>query len=218
MMQTQTILFAVPQSRWRVYLAKSIAGSLGSPSKMPGLSWGISPKLCKVGQALAKISGSTCEKCYAMRDNYTYPSVQTAHDRRAAGLDSVSWRDAMIYLIRRTGETWFRWFDAGDLQSFQHLLDIVAIAEALPAVNFWLPTREKKLVIQYEKTFGNFPKNLCVRLSAAMIDAPAPAYSGNTSTVTTTTYTCAAPDQDGKCRDCRDCWNTEIKNVAYLQH
>ena len=82
----QTILFAVPPRRWRKYLAESIAGSLGAPSKMPGRSWGISPKLCKVGQALAKIPGSTCEKCYAMRDNYTYPSVKTAHARRAAPL------------------------------------------------------------------------------------------------------------------------------------
>lgn len=214
----QTILFAVPPRRWRKYLAESIAGSLGAPSKMPGRSWGISPQLCKIGQALAKIPGSTCEKCYAMRDNYTYPSVKTAHARRAAGLSSISWRDAMVYLIRRSDEQWFRWFDAGDLQSFQHLLDIVAIAEALPTVNFWLPTREKKLVYKYREIFGDFPPNLCVRLSAAMIDAPPPAYAGNTSTVTTTTYTCAAPDQAGKCLDCRVCWNRDIKNVAYLQH
>jgi hypothetical protein len=52
-----------------------------------------------------------------------------------------------------------------------------------------------------------------------MIDGNAPDYAGNTSTVVTTTdYTCAAPDQDGKCKDCRDCWNPEIKNVAYLKH
>jgi hypothetical protein len=96
---------------------------------------------------------------------------------------------------------------------------MVYIAEQLPEFRFWLPTREKKLVLQYQTNFGSFPDNLVVRLSAAMIDGNAPDYAGNTSTVVTTTnYTCAAPDQDGKCGDCRDCWDSEIKNVAYLKH
>jgi hypothetical protein len=215
----QTMLFAVPQSRWTVKLAESIAGTLGNPSKLPGKAYGISAKLCNVGAKLALIPGSICNECYAMRDNYNYPSVKIGHDRRAAGINSISWRDAMVKLVSRLDEPHFRWFDSGDLQSFQHLLDIVSIAEQLPEFKFWLPTREKKLVLMYQKHFGKFPINLVVRLSAAMIDGTAPAYPGNTSTVvTTTSYTCAAPDQDGKCKDCRDCWDPEIKNIAYLKH
>jgi hypothetical protein len=215
----QTILFAVPASRWTVALAESIAGRLGKPSKLPGRAYGLSAALCNIGQKLAAIPGSVCHDCYAMRDNYTYPDVKKGHARRAAGLSSVSWRDAMVRLIRRSDDPHFRWHDSGDLQSFQHLLDIVWIAEQLPKFRFWLPTREKKLVIQYQTVFGQFPQNLIVRLSAAMIDAPPPAYAGNTSTVVTTTaYTCPAPDQQGKCQDCRACWNPDVKNVAYLKH
>lgn len=218
-MEMQTVLFAVPPSRLSVKLASSIAGSLGRPSKMPGLSYGISAKLCNVGGKLAKVAGSVCSGCYALKANYQYPSVQSAHENRARGLSSISWADSMIKLISRSGETYFRWHDSGDLQSFQHLLDIVRIAEALPAVNFWLPTKEKGLVYRYRDAFGDFPANLCVRLSGAMVDGKAPEYSGNTSTVVSTaTYTCKAPDQGNRCADCRDCWNREIKNVAYKVH
>ena len=54
------------------------------------------------------------------------------------------------------------------------LFRIVEIAERLPNVCFWLPTREKAVVLCYLREFGAFPSNLTVRLSAAMIDAPAP--------------------------------------------
>ena len=217
----QTVLFAIPPRRLNKSRAESITGSLGKPSKMPGLSYGISAKLCKVGGKLATIAGSVCASCYALKDNYNYPSVAQAHQKRVNGLSSVSWADSMIYLIRRSGETFFRWHDSGDLQSFQHLLDIVRIAEALPAVSFWLPTKEKGLVYRYRETFGDFPANLCVRLSAAMVNIPAPAYAGNTSTVHTTTaigMECEAYKRGNVCGDCRACWNRDVKNVSYRQH
>lgn len=217
-MQAQVMLFAVPKSKMTMSLADSIAGSLGKPSKMPGLAYGISAKLCKVGAKLAKIEGSTCSNCYAMRDNYSYPSVQKAHENRANGLSSISWKDAMIKKIGRSGTEWFRWHDSGDLQSFGHLLDIVAIAEALPAVNFWIPTRELGLIKKYVAVFGAFPGNLCVRVSAAMIDGKPPAGFENTSTVSSAGGTCPAPQQDGKCADCRACWNKSVANVAYKVH
>ena len=127
----------------------------------------------------------------------------------------------MIYLIDRSGETYFRWHDSGDLQSFQHLLDIVRIAEALPGVSFWLPTKEKALIYKYHDTFGDFPSNLCVRLSAAMVNIQAPAYSGNTSTVHTITafgVECEAYKRNNTCGDCRACWDRDVKNVSYRKH
>jgi len=62
--------------------AIKITGSLGKPSKMPGLSYGISATLCKIGAALAKVKGSTCFNCYALKANYAYPSVKAAHEKR----------------------------------------------------------------------------------------------------------------------------------------
>ena len=218
----QTILFAIPPRRLNKARAESITGSLGKPSKMPGLAYGISAKKCNVGGKLALVPGSVCADCYAMRDNYSYPSVQAAHEKRFSGLSSISWADSMVFLIRRSGETYFRWHDAGDLQSFQHLLDIVRIAESLPSVAFWLPTKEKGLIYRYREVFGDFPPNLCVRLSGAMIDGNPPAYDGNTSTVhkahAPIGSECEAYTRGGKCGECRDCWNRDIKNVSYPKH
>jgi hypothetical protein len=218
---SHVILFAVPPSKLSKKLASSIAGSLGKPSKMPGLSYGISAKKCNVGSKLALVPGSVCHGCYALKANYQYPSVTAAHEKRLDGLSSISWTDSMVKLISASKTDYFRWHDSGDLQSFQHLLDIVRIAERLPNVSFWLPTKEKKLIYQYRDIFGDFPSNLCVRLSAAMVNITAPAYAGNTSTVHTTTAIgseCPAPKQGNKCLDCRTCWNKGVKNVSYKLH
>jgi hypothetical protein len=202
--------------------AIKITGSLGKPSKMPGLSYGISATLCKIGSALAKVKGSTCENCYALKANYAYPSVKAAHEKRRAGIEDPQWADAMVYLIGSSGETYFRWHDSGDLQHLQHLINIVKIAEALPAVSFWLPTREKALVNSYLRSFGAFPSNLVVRVSAAMVDSAAPADYDHTSTVHNAAapvgFACPASKQGNKCMNCRACWNRDIKNVSYLQH
>lgn len=217
----QTMLFAVPKSRLSPKLAKHIAGSLGKPSKMPGHTYGISAKLCNVGSKLAKVPGSVCNGCYALKSNYQYPSVAQAHAKRADSLRSISWVDSMITLIGNAKERYFRWHDSGDLQSMQHLFDIVRIAEALPGVSFWLPTKEKGLINRYLDTFGQFPDNLCVRVSAAMIDGKAPDFA-NTSTVHDANapqgFECRAPYQENQCKECRACWDKSVANVSYRKH
>ena len=214
--------FAIPKSKLSPKIAAAIAGNLGKPSKMPGFTYGISAKLCKIGAKLAKIKGSVCFDCYALKANYQYPSVTKAHDKRERSLSSISWVDSMIILIEKTKNPYFRWHDAGDIQNFQHLLDIVKIAEALPSVSFWLPTREKALILRYRDIFGDFPANLCVRLSAAMVDAKPLSGFENTSTVHSSANPCGqeciAYKQGNKCLDCRACWDKTIQNISYRKH
>lgn len=217
------INFALPKSRLKTLkAAQHIAGSLGRPSKMPGFTYGISAHLCKIGAKLAKIPGSVCWGCYALKSNYQYPSVTAAHDKREKSLSNLSWVDSMILMIQKSKTDFFRWHDAGDLQHLQHLLNIVKIAEQLPGVNFWLPTREKGLILEYLKIFGSFPDNLCIRVSAAMIDGQPLAAFENTSTVhdkkAAYGMACPAPDQGNKCLDCRSCWDKSIKNISYKKH
>lgn len=199
--------------------AREIAGTLGKPSKMPGLSYGISAHGCITGAKLAKVPGSVCHGCYALKANYSYPSVQAAHAKRGASLEHPEWVQAMVTQIKKSGTTWFRWHDSGDLQSLQHLLNIVAVAEACPEVSFWLPTKEKKLINRFLEVFGDFPVNLVARVSGAMIDGDAPDYA-NTSTVVTDANkaTCRAFENKNKCGDCRKCWDRSVSNVSYLQH
>lgn len=195
--------------------ARAIAGSLGKPSKMPGLSYGISAKGCITGAALAKVAGSVCHNCYALKANYAYPSVQKAHEKRAQSLYHPDWVKAMVTQIKASKTQWFRWHDSGDLQSLQHLFNIIAVAEQCPEVQFWLPTKEKRFVNQVD----SFPANLVVRVSGAMVDGNAPDYD-NTSTVVTDANkaTCRAFENKNKCGDCRKCWDRSVSNVSYLQH
>ena len=47
--------------------AKEITGGLSNPSKMPGKAYSIPASRCNVGSRLAKVKGSVCEGCYALK-------------------------------------------------------------------------------------------------------------------------------------------------------
>lgn len=204
--------------------AQAIAGSLGKPSKMPGYAYGISASLCKTGQQLAKIEGSVCSDCYACKANYKYPSVVSAHNKRLANLATQAWIDAMVFMIRKTGNNYFRWHDSGDLQSSGHLKAIFQIAHALPNVNFWLPTKEKGILSTAKRAGLEIPHNLTIRLSAAMVDSDKvnKELTGNVSLVQDKVelsgFHCKAPEQNGKCEDCRACWQKDIETIVYFKH
>lgn len=215
--------------------AKEIAGSIGYPSKMPGTSYGIPAAACITGAVLAAIEGSVCHGCYAMKGNYLYPSVVVAQDRRLNGIEHELWVDAMVVLLHAAhncgwGGThkgvalalFHRWHDSGDLQSRDHLAKICAVARATPWLLHWLPTREAKIVRDFIRDGGTIPSNLCVRLSATMVDGPAPKAWPNTSTVhkdgAIVGQACPAPKQGNKCGDCRACWDVSVPNVSYHIH
>lgn len=215
-------------------LARAITGGLGKPSKMPGTSYGIPAAECKVGGKLRAIPNSVCSNCYALKGRYIFPNVTDAQYRRLASLTHPQWVEAMAFLLNRTrkqsplvygeGVTgWHRWHDAGDLQDMAHLLRIVEVCELTPTVKHWLPTREKALVLSYKRQFGEFPDNLCVRVSAAMIDGDAPDVSLPVSAVyldgAPTGHACPAKAlYGGKCGPCRACWDKGVKLVSYPWH
>jgi hypothetical protein len=203
--------------------ALEFVGGLSSPSKMPCHSYGISAYRCDTGSKLVDVVGSTCADCYALKGFYGdwNTNLHKAHQKRYEAMQKSEWVSAMVFLITRKKMDYFRWHDSGDLQSFQHLLNLVTIAEACPGTSFWLPTREKKYVNQYQKAFGDFPSNLVVRVSATMVDDKAGDYA-NTSTVhqdkAPIGLACKAPEQDGKCMECRACWDKSVVNVSYAKH
>jgi len=149
--------------------------------------------------------------------------------KRLGSITDPLWVDALVYMIQhgmrkepaRAG--FFRWHDSGDIQDLFHLVRIVEIAERLPDVRFWLPTREKALILCYLREFGQFPANLTVRLSAAMIDAEAPQHDGLVSSAVVATvapygHECPAPRQGNYCGECRACWSPLVPVVSYHAH
>ena len=174
---------------------------------------------------MAKVVGSICNKCYAMRGHYHYPVVLNAQERRYQAIHKTNWVSNMVIAINGTNTTgFFRHFDSGDLQGVWHLKKIVAVCEQTPQIQHWLPTREIGFVSQYLKEGGKFPSNLTVRISSAMIDGlPPVAFAKrnglNVSAVTkTNSFTCPSSKQDGECKDCRACWDKKTFSVSYKYH
>ncbi len=200
--------------------ADAIHGGFGKPSKMPGYAYGIPAKYCKVGAQLHKVKGSVCADCYALKGRYLFSNVVNAQEKRFNSLTDPRWVEAIVFTMKTKKCDYFRWHDSGDLQGMWHLINIVEVANECPETKFWLPTRENALVLQYLRTMGNFPINLVVRVSGAMIDGYAPIKFFNTSTVVRAKdeATCPAYRQAGKCGDCRSCWDPATRNVAYPRH
>ena len=134
--------------------------------------------------------------------------------RRLAALTHESWTAAMVTLMKNRKH--FRWHDSGDLQGAQHLKNILEVARQTPDTKHWLPTREAPLLALMDPDI--VPKNLIIRLSATKVNGAAGKSWPWTSTVSTTTKTCPASDQGGKCKSCRKCWDRSVKNVQYAKH
>ena len=213
-MNAPVVLFTAPRT---VEEAQAIAGTLSTPGKMPCHSYSLPAVECKTGSALHKVEGSVCQHCYALKGNYRYPNVKDAMGRRFGSLRHPFWADAMVILIGRHRNQYFRWHDSGDIQDLDHLLRIVQVAERLPHIKFWLPTREVGIIKEFEREYGAFPKNLTVRVSGAMVDGPPPDFPV-TSTVVSKNPTCPSWKQDNKCQNCRACWDPKIANISYRAH
>ena len=197
--------------------AIKITGGLSKPSKMPGFAYNLPATRCKVGSKLAKIPGSVCHGCYALKGRYRFPNVKDALERRyKQAMNNKDWVFGMVYLINTSKRKEFRWHDAGDIQSLEHLQRIFQVCELTPSVKHWLPTRES--VILSNINADDVPDNLIIRLSASKVDGPAPKSWPWTSTVVTKGKTCPAAEQNNECRDCRACWDKSVKNVAYGKH
>ena len=193
--------------------ALKITDSFTKTSKMPGLSYSLPAWACQTGAKLRKIPTSPCFGCYAMKNNYVrYPAIKEAQYRRLDAINHPLWVEAMAAVIKR--QKWFRWHDAGDIQSTEHMNKILEVCKQTPETNHWLPTQERK----YLPDPAAVPDNLIIRLSGSKIDGSPPTAWSHTSSVVTNGASCPAPSQGGKCRECRQCWTKSIKNISYGKH
>jgi len=201
-------------------------GTLSNPSKMPSYAWGISAKKCVTGSKLAKIKGTICNKCYALKGHYVFKPVKIAHKIRLNAIYKSEWVDYMAELLTQKykrldkSRLFHRWFDSGDIQSYEHLMKIFEVCELTPHINYWLATREYKIIARIKEE--DVPKNLVLRVSGIKIDGQPPKFWKWTSTVHKNKKPigreCPAYKQDGECGSCRACWNHKVKQVSYKEH
>lgn len=214
-------------------------GGFSNPSKMPGLSWSISAERCNVGSKLREKENSVCSDCYALKGNYIrFAPVMEAHERRYQAYieNPEAWANGIVQSLSRkqkrmSKDQWFfRFFDAGDIQSMEMLLWINQITFMLPDWKFWLPTKEYGIISKYRKMIDAgevvHSPNLTIRISAAMIDGEVKNDYGFTSSKVTSGKhvgnkregRCVAYKQENQCGECRSCWDSEISVVTYPLH
>jgi hypothetical protein len=83
--------------------------NMSNTSKMPCPSFSLPAQACKVGAKLAKIEGSVCHGCYALKGFYNMPTVKAP---RAGNLESLPaegdvvgwqvWAEAMTVAISKS--------------------------------------------------------------------------------------------------------------------
>ncbi len=203
-------------------------GGLSNPSKMPGFSTSTPAADCNVGSKLraahTKERPTACGICYAMKGMYPFPNVQAAMKRRLKAIESSTWvsdfADVLNYFAGK-GKDVFRWHDSGDVQDYDHMVNICEVARRTPMVRHWMPTREYRIARRAIDA-GIVPANLVIRVSAALVDGAAPNVGLPTSTIhkngDPVGFLCGAPTRDGHCGDCRACWNPKVANVSYHAH
>jgi hypothetical protein len=161
------------------------------------------------------VSGTPCFSCYALKGNYIrYPKIKEVQYKRLDSITNPLWVEAMAVQIKN--QKYFRWHDAGDIQSVEHLRKIFAVAILTPNTKHWLPTQERKYLLEVDPK--EVPDNLIIRLSGSKINGSIPNAWEHTSSVVTENPKCPSSNQDGKCMDCRMCWSKDIKNISYGKH
>ena len=200
-------------------------GGLSKVGKLPCNSWSLSALWCNVGSKLNTIKGSSCYGCYALKGNYVrfQKNMIKSYTKNLNAYNSnkdLFKIDFIEYLNKYNKSGFFRWFDSGDIQSYDMLLNIVEIAKKTPTIKHWVPTKEYALITRYKKEFKTFPKNLIIRVSAPMLDTKIKGFKYTSSIVKNSKMksNCNAYKNQGKCLDCRLCWDKSIKDITYKYH
>lgn len=197
---------------------------LSKAGKMPCRSWSL--------QALVTCPGAkgrdgelvdACKGCYATTGNYNFPNVKAPRQHNKEDWQRAEWVDDMVREL--DNDRYFRWFDSGDMYALGLAEKILEIMQRTPWVRHWLPTRMHKFR-KFEAIINemNALPNVVVRLSSDSVTGEI--IDGDyTSTIipyvedaTPAMTACEAYERDGKCGDCRACWDKSVKTIAYPAH
>lgn len=197
---------------------------LSKAGKMPCKSWSL--------QAIDTCPGSIgpdgelvdpCKGCYATSGNYRFPNVKAPRLSNREDWRRSGWVADVVASLER--ESYFRWFDSGDVYALPLARKILAVMKRTPHVKHWLPTRMHKFA-KFAPVFAAMEAlpNVVVRYSSDSIQGET-VPGRNTSTIVSdaaqlpdTATLCPAYDRGGKCLDCRACWDQSVPVIAYPAH
>lgn len=173
-----------------------------------------------------------CKGCYASFGQYNYSNVKAPRE-----FNKWAWEQPNFvaeFVAALDGVKNFRWFDSGDMYSLELAYKIELIMQLTPKTKHWLPTRMYKFK-KFHAVLNRMQEleNVVVRLSSdsvmgERVDVPLALDIDTQSTIIPEQYIkgfevdgafiCKAPEQKGKCLECRACYDKDIKVIAYVGH
>ena len=201
---------------------------LSKTSKMPKKckSWSTEAIDTCPGAIKSKKNGvvelvDSCKGCYATTGMYHMPNVKAPRIHNKEDWKRTEWVSDMIAAIIK--DPLFRWFDSGDCYDLRLAKKIKEVIEGTPTTRHWFPTRQHKFPKFHKilEEIGELP-NAVVRVSSDSVTGGI--IAGATSS---TIYSeelpagatmCGAYTREGKCGDCRACWDKTVKVIAYPAH
>ena len=190
-------------------------------SKTACPSWAVSTRSCKGCH-----NATICKSCYAKKGMFCFPAVKNAVNKRLEWWNKSQDKniiETMTNEIRKSGTKYFRAYVSGDFQGSRDIRIWRKIAENLPEVKFWFPTKAHRVrasgITQALQALNRL-ENVSVRPSSGNFDTPAPDVKG-LAAGTTAHKKDNPPNGEfnciGDCSKCRVCWDKETK-VSYHYH
>ena len=164
-----------------------------------------------------------CKGCYATTGFYRMGSVIAPREFNRVDWKRSEWVTDMIDALKK--ESYFRWFDSGDIYSLALAEKMLELMKATPWVKHWLPTRSYKFdkykaVLQSMKDLPN----VAVRFSSDSISGEfthglhGSVIVQSIESLPAGVTLCHAAINAGKCGPCRSCYDPAIKVIGYLAH
>jgi hypothetical protein len=195
---------------------------LSQTTKMPGRSWSLpAGSTCPGAKDREGNTVPVCAACYAKTGNYTYPIPRAAREFNRTDWRRPEWVEEMIQEVAM--ESYFRWFDSGDLYHAELGHKILAVIRGTPHVRHWIPTRSHTVPrLRAVLELIRLEPNAVVRYSSPEIDGTYDAEHGSTVIPTsdwpTQARVCPSSQQEGRCGACRACWDKTVPVIAYVGH
>lgn len=201
-----------------------MAINLSKASKMPAKSWSLEAGATCPGSIdpATKLPVPVCAGCYAKEGFYHMPDAKRVRDENREDWKRAEWADDMVKALKR--QTYFRWFDSGDVYHPGLAAKILEVMSRTPHVKHWLPTKSYKIArIRVFLEMMKALPNVSVRYSSDSMVGEFGQEHGSTvvayaDDATQADKVCDAYTRKGKCGDCRACWDKNVSVVAYPSH
>jgi len=191
-------------------------------SKMPCKSWSLEAiATCPASKGEDGELVDACKGCYATTGFYLMPDAINLREHNKKDWKREEWVSEMVYELRN--QTYFRWFDSGDVAWLKLAEKIYQVCEQTPNVKHWIPTRMYKFP-KFKAILDKLNElpNVRVRFSSDSVEGDFTNEHASTiipyADSPTDAFICEAYSRGGKCGDCRACWHKDVPMIAYVAH